>query len=631
MFKACCTVAVVCVALSGTAVADILHVPGDYRTIQEAIDAAMDGDEVQVHSGTYNEAINFLGKAITVRSSDGPQVTIIDAQQTGTVVTYYSGEGPDTVLEGFTVTGGTGTDLFGGGDFVGGGMLNLFSNPTVANCTFSGNTAAFGGGMYNSGGSPTVTNCTFSGNTASGFVSRGGGMYNSVSNPTVTNCTFSGNTADYGGGMYNSSSNPTVTNCTFSGNAASAGGGGMFNFLNSSPTVTNCTFSSNTAGSGGGMLNSGSSNPTVTNCSFSGNTTTFLGGGMYNSNGSSPTVTNCTFSGNSAGYGGGMRNSSSSNPTVTNCSFGGNTATFGGGGISNYFASNPTVANCTFSDNTADFGGGMFNSVSSDPTVTNCTFSGNSAFTSGGGMRNSNSNPTVTNCSFSGNTATSFGAGIFNDSGDPTISNCTFTQNEAVTGAAIFNQSSASNPAIQNSIIWGNTNIMGTSISGPGVPALLVFSDVEGGFPGTGNIDADPLFVDPDKGDYRLSSGSPCADAGNNWGVPIDESDYDQDGDTAELFPVDLDGNPRFNADELDFDPGCGVPVVVDMGAYEYQFNPVEEVIFADLNADGAVGILDLLAVLAASGDARNNCLADLDIDGDVGIFDLLTLLANWG
>ena len=56
------------------AAADILHVPGDFPTIQAAIDAAMDGDEVEVHPGTYNETINFLGKAITVRSSGGAKV-----------------------------------------------------------------------------------------------------------------------------------------------------------------------------------------------------------------------------------------------------------------------------------------------------------------------------------------------------------------------------------------------------------------------------------------------------------------------------------------------------------------------------------------------------------------------------
>ena len=64
----------VTVAFVTTARADILHVPGDYLTIQAAIDAAVDGDEVEVHPGTYNETINFLGKAITVRSSGGAKV-----------------------------------------------------------------------------------------------------------------------------------------------------------------------------------------------------------------------------------------------------------------------------------------------------------------------------------------------------------------------------------------------------------------------------------------------------------------------------------------------------------------------------------------------------------------------------
>ncbi|MCH8343272.1 MAG: right-handed parallel beta-helix repeat-containing protein [Planctomycetes bacterium] len=451
--------------VSSSAVADILHVPGDFPTIQEAIDAAMDGDEVEVHPGTYFETINFLGKAITVRSSDGPEVTIIDAQQTGTVVTCTNGEGPDTVLDGFTVTGGEPS-----------GMRNVGSSPTVTNCTFSGNTAFLGGagaGMYNLDSSPTVTNCTFSGNYAFGrFGGFGGGMFNGNSSPTVTNCTFSGNTAAFGGGMVNySSSHPTVTNCTFTGNTA-ATGGGMYN-QNSSPTVTNCTFTGNTAGSPSG------------------------GAGMR-SYASSPMLTNCTFSGNMAAYD----------------------------------------------------GGGMSNCCGSSPTVTNCI--------------------------------------LWNDS--------------------------------PNEIVDADISI-----------TTVRYTDIQGGWRGTGNIDADPMFVDPVNGDFRLLSGSPSIDAGNNWGVPIDADDYDQDGNTAELFPVDLDGNPRFNADKADFDPGCGVPVVVDMSAYEYQFDPVEDVIFADLDGDGAVGILDLLAVLAAWGDARNNCLADLDIDGAVGIFDLLTLLAHWG
>ncbi len=151
------------VVLGGTSgvVADTIHVPGDYLTIQEAIDAAVDGDEVEVHPGNYNEAIDFLGKAIRVYSTDGPEVTTIDGTGNFHVVQCVSGEGSDTVLDGFTITGGTGTDY--GGQFRGGGMYNIGSSPTVTNCTFSGNTAtAHGGGMVNFGSNPTVTNCTFS-------------------------------------------------------------------------------------------------------------------------------------------------------------------------------------------------------------------------------------------------------------------------------------------------------------------------------------------------------------------------------------------------------------------------------------------------------------------------------------
>lgn len=84
-----------------------IHVPEDYPTIQEAIDAAVDGDTVLVNDGTYEEAINFLGKAITVISVNGPEVTIIDSGPLvglNTPVTFNSGENSLSVLEGFTIT-----------------------------------------------------------------------------------------------------------------------------------------------------------------------------------------------------------------------------------------------------------------------------------------------------------------------------------------------------------------------------------------------------------------------------------------------------------------------------------------------------------------------------------------------
>ncbi len=300
-----------------------------------------------------------------------------------------------------------------------------------------------------------------------------------------------------------------------------------------------------------------------------------------------------------------------------------------GGGMYNGFGS-PTVTNCTFRGNSAnEYGGGMYNWAST-VTVTNCTFAGNRASGgvgpgAGGAMSNRNSNPTLINCTFSSNGANAGSAMSNFQSSDPTLINCTFSGN--IPGAVMYNVQ-LSSPTLTNCIVWGNG---GVGFSGPGLPTVA-YSDIEGGYDGLGNIDADPMFVAPGSGDYRLSAGSPCIDAGHNWGVPVDVNDYDEDGVTNELFPVDLDDNPRFNADKNDFDPGCGVPVVVDMGAYEYQFDPVEDVIFADLDGDGSVGVADLLGLLGGWGPcAKGCCLADLDLDDAVGVADLLILLGNWG
>ena len=161
-----------------------------YCWIQAAIANAVDTDEIVVAPGTYFEMINLLGKAVTLRSSDGPETTTIDAQQTGgTTVGCWNGEGADTILQGFTITGAQGGLAFGCG------MINNESAPTVINCMFSGNHGLFGGGMWNINSSPTVINCTFSANVAD---NAGGGMLNIDSSHTVANSTFSGNSATNG-------------------------------------------------------------------------------------------------------------------------------------------------------------------------------------------------------------------------------------------------------------------------------------------------------------------------------------------------------------------------------------------------------------------------------------------------
>ena len=271
--------------------AAIINVPGDQPTIQAGIDAAADGDTVLVADGTYtgegNRDIDFLGKAITVRSENGAEGCIIDCEELGRGFNFHSAEDQDSVLQGFTIPNGDGT---------------LFNNR--------------GGGIYCNSSSPTITNCTFNGNLAI----FGSGISCVNSSPTITNCTFKGNVAAFGGGIFcDPSSSPTITNCTFSENDADAGngdGGGIFCDPYSSPTITNCTFNRNVANYGGGIYCDISS-PTITNCTFSGNIAAYGGAGICFDS-SSLTFTNCTFNGNVAAFGGGIFCVNSS-PTITNC------------------------------------------------------------------------------------------------------------------------------------------------------------------------------------------------------------------------------------------------------------------------------------------------------------------------
>ncbi|UCC30456.1 MAG: hypothetical protein JSU86_19935 [Phycisphaerales bacterium] len=208
-------------------------------TIQIVINNAVDGDVIEVPPGSYREAIDFFGKAVTLRSTDGPEATTIHGSSLGTsVVKCVSEEGPDTVVEGFTITGGTGITDQDTGETFGGGMYVENSDPTVTGCIFTENLAFYGAGLACSHSSPVVTECTFSRNLS---YEDGGGVYCSQDcAATLVNCLFSGNSAQQNGGaLANDASDPTITNCTFSGNSAGTTGGAIVT-SSGSPTLANC-------------------------------------------------------------------------------------------------------------------------------------------------------------------------------------------------------------------------------------------------------------------------------------------------------------------------------------------------------------------------------------------------------
>jgi len=280
-----------------------------------------------------------------------------------------------------------------------------------------------------------------------------------------------------------------------------SGGSAMFN-RQCNPTIANCTFMSNLTG---GIQNNGGT-VIVTNCNFIEN----VGGGLGNAS-AATSVYNCLFIGNSSNGGGGMNNSEST-VTVTDCIFKGNAATFAGGAINGYH-SNQTLTNCTFVGNSAEYGGGVYHRGNWGKTE-------------------------LINCTLSGNVATYNGGGIYYETAKPS--------------------------SVVNSILWDNRGVNGSQIYIYNTEVSVSHSDIQGGIPGDGNIDANPLFTrdpspgidgewgteDDDYGDLSLQHGSPCIDAGAEVGLD-----------------ADIEGNVRpFDYPYVDNNSGVSD---FDMGAYE--------------------------------------------------------------
>ncbi len=297
--------------------------------------------------------------------------------------------------------------------------------------------------------------------------------------------------ATQGGGIYLNASSPSIINCIIRANLAYnniqgqyAQGGGIFSD-SSSPTISNCTIIANHAQEAGACNVAGYSHA--------------QGGGIYISGGA-PIVMNSVVTSNGS--------SSCSLPT--------------GGGIYT-IGSSPSISGTTISNN----------SVSGE----------NMGDTSwGGGLYFKSSTPSIVNCIVNGNSS-KLGGGIYFDqsSAFSSLTNTTIVRNTASTnGGALYNANTS--PKIINSILWENSpeEVHNDATSDP----TITYSDVYGGYPGTGNIDASPAFVNIALPDFHLTAASACKDAGSN---------------AAPYLPLqDKDGNARINGSS------------VDMGAYEY-------------------------------------------------------------
>jgi hypothetical protein len=294
-----------------------------------------------------------------------------------------------------------------------------------------------------------------------------------------------------------------------------------------------------------------------------------------------------------------------------------NIQVMGGGGAGLYiYGASPTINKCVITNNHTQLspgcmcismGGGIFISIGSNPLITNCIITGNSVGDWGGGIScftDPSAQATVRNCLITNNTAGAGGGVCTLGSSSFTIANCTIANNSAIgDGGAVFGFAT-----IKDSIIWANT---GTNQL-YGSPNIT-YSDVQGGFANTGNINADPYFVSGPDGDYYLSqtaagqtTNSPCIDTGS---------------DTAENL------NMNSLTTRTDGVPDTGI---VNMG---YHYPTSVAVHNSDLNGNFFVDFFDY-AFMARnwqlSPDPCDPNSGDITKNGIVDIYDLTELCADW-
>ncbi len=417
---------------TGRLAAENLCVPGEFLTIQQAVDSAVSGDSIIVAPGEYrgegNRDIRVSGALnLVIVSSGGAEATIIDCEARGRGFIFEQGKPATQILDGFTIANGL----------------------TEAN---------------------------------------GGAVHIEDSSPSLVRCTIENNIAEKsGGGVYCKDSEAQFIDCKIANNISNAcdddqGGGGMA-FINSSPFIENCEISGNESvgiagvkryGGGGGifLLSNGEGLTVITNSTITMNRATHWTGGGITAAHCSFYLKNCLVN----------RNTASRNGHVPSLDT--------GGGIT-LFNSSPLIKKCVIRENVAYNAGGIDVSCNSSPIIINSIISENIADTDGGGLRISeNSNPILAHCTIVGNLAGEkggFGGGIRINT------NCS--------------------PRIINTIIWNNKRVdTSDQIYSSSSSAEVIYSCIENGWLGRGNISCDPLFT----GELHLQTGSPCIDSAVN-------------------------------------------------------------------------------------------------------------------
>ncbi len=566
------------------------------------------------------------------------------------------------ILDGCIITAGNANTLSVWPTSNGGGMLNVNSNCTVNKCTFIDNYAELGGAIYNHYSNAHISNCIFFRNSSkydSGGISNDG-----ASCPILVNCSFISNcTGGNGGGLGNfGNSNPTVVNCSFSNNSANWGGA-LANIDASCPTITNCTFSCNWANTcDGGIHNYNNCFPTINNCILWNNTSLQIG----DSGGSAATVNYSDVQGGWTGTGIGNINNDPCfvepepcdlieamisywnfdegfGTTANECindndgTISGATWTTGKVGPALYFNSNSvTVPHSSSLDITGPFtveawikavGTDNYNMIVDKFSISTPLSYGFSFYLSNGNLKLSLYSGADGNGGVSGTTelrddAWHHVAGFWDGSHIRIYIDGVFEAESSWAyppGSTTNDLGIGKRLSCHGGCLYFKGTIDEVAIYNKALGMAEIQQDYQNGLAGHGL--AGHGNVGTVEGDYHLQHNSPCIDVGDNASVPPDTIDLDNDGNTTEQTPLDLDGHPRFA------DGDCNDTIIVDMGAYEFAY-----VYIGDFDGECDVDFVDF--AILASYWLQNAPLVDIVPppagDGIVDMKDLAVLCNNW-
>lgn len=338
-----------------SAAADLLRVPEQFGTIQEAIDASADGDDILVAPGIYRESINLNRRAIRIRGQEGPGSTVIDGDGTAGYVVRFPAGTRGATLQNLTVTGAAG-QIGEAIDYGGAILVDRAFEILLRDVAVSGNVGQYGAALFCKGGSTVVENCDFFGNTAAygGAVAVQLGAVSARWSRIEANASFSS-----GGGVWVSGGQISFEDCVLNGNSTSGTGAGIAAWQ-SAVNLSRCVVEANgdvpecpsdclfdTLNGGGVYLNAVTSGRMV-DCRITANAAN-AGGGLYFTNGSAIQLVNTAIVDNVAGTAGAAAFVETSSPDFANCTMLGNLP----GGVFTTNGSSPEIVNCVLSENNA--------------------------------------------------------------------------------------------------------------------------------------------------------------------------------------------------------------------------------------------------------------------------------------